>query len=255
MCRRTTIFILLILCAFIVINNGWTGESSLHSESLGQRIRKSEQILSHLSQNTTPDELDNIKRNLIEITKDLTSQNESHRTIKLMSIQLWLKFFEGLYACVDPNFNEKDAPLMNIAPPSPKYPSGIAPEAIKEKEIKIKYENMLRDNKKRADKYFSQINLRQTTNECVFLFGQYCILLSDKGMNKTDIGDLIDIYISDPEKREDLKKAASSKVASCAKIMNGENGGEKAGTEAKGGDTELPAAAKKTKEAGEEKQQ
>jgi hypothetical protein len=44
------------------------------------------------------------------------------------------------------------------------------------------------------------------------------------------------------------------KEASCAKIMNRGNGGEKAGTEAKNGGTEKPAETE-TKETGAEKQQ
>ena len=47
---------------------------------------------------------------------------------------------------IDDGWNPKDRPFANISPPGGGYPSGIAPEDIKDLDIRRKYENDLKNN-------------------------------------------------------------------------------------------------------------
>jgi hypothetical protein len=80
----------------------------------------------------------------------LRSQIMGHR------LRLWYR----INSIIDPQWNPDDSPMMNVAVPGGMYPSGVAPESIREPEIRKQYEAALEANRKKAEKHLEQRSAR-----------------------------------------------------------------------------------------------
>jgi hypothetical protein len=76
------------------------------------------------------------------------------------NMRLYLRVFPRFAKEIIPDFDFKDVPSLNLSPPGGGYPSGVAPESIKEPEIRKQYEAALKANSDKADKLNRQRALR-----------------------------------------------------------------------------------------------
>jgi len=118
--------------------------------------------LEKLSRIQTPEAVKELSLVLTEIAKvdsKLGAQKLDPK-VRRFRCQLMLRGAALLKSKIDPNFDPDDVPATNIAPEGP-YRSGVAPEAIKEPEIRRKYEAAIRENKEKAERYNLQHQLRK----------------------------------------------------------------------------------------------
>lgn len=84
---------------------------------------------------------------LIDLLTDLHAQSDADiETITLLLLDLWKRFDEHAEANPLPT----ETVWLNMSPPGGRYPSGIAPSAINEPEIRAEYEEILRKNRENA---------------------------------------------------------------------------------------------------------
>lgn len=80
-------------------------------------------------------------------------------SVRKSQAELWVRAIQMIDAKSDRDFNFDDVPEMNIAAPGP-YPSGISPASIKEPELREQYEQAIAANKRKANKYLFQHELK-----------------------------------------------------------------------------------------------
>lgn len=75
---------------------------------------------------------------------------------------IWLRTWQRLNAAIDPNFDFKDLPLMNVPlPPGVSGPAGMSPLHIKDPAIRERYQQAIDENDKKATAYRVQLALYQ----------------------------------------------------------------------------------------------
>lgn len=114
-------------------------------------------------------------------------------TVRNSLAELWIRIIRMIDAKIDYEFNIDDVPEMNIVAPGA-YPSGISPTYIKEPELRKQYEQAIATNKRKADKYLFQIELRKIKRE-IF---------------KKAAESLVALYSEPPEDIAELKKLLQS---------------------------------------------
>src|SRR3989442_10762783 len=92
-------------------------------------------------------------------------------------MQYWFHAWRRLNSEIDRNFNVNEPPLLNVPPAGP-YPSGIAPEAIKDPQLRARYEAAIQANKQKIERFNRQHLLHKleeefTKNLRTFLVGAY----------------------------------------------------------------------------------
>lgn len=77
--------------------------------------------------------------------------------------ELWLRTWQHLNSAIDPNFNFKDLPLLNVPlPPGVAGAAGMAPESIKDPTLRAQYQSAIEANEKKAADFRTQFALRRT---------------------------------------------------------------------------------------------
>ena len=139
-------------------------EAYLHSiETLGVDDQYTKQLLDRLLFESNPVSL--IKGNLLFDTLTdfhLKSQADIETTTALI-LKLW-KRFDTL---VVENPRPTEIIYRNMVPPGGYYPSGVAPSAVREPEIRAEYENMLRKNKLNGMQLSRAMRAEKTQNQFV----------------------------------------------------------------------------------------
>lgn len=82
-------------------------------------------------------------------------------TIRRKRAELWLSSLKRLQTTIDPAWDPKDVPQLNLVPPGGKYPSGIAPAGIREPGIRAAYEALLAKNRRKGERYSIQSTSRK----------------------------------------------------------------------------------------------
>ncbi|MDO9527970.1 MAG: hypothetical protein Q7J27_02290 [Syntrophales bacterium] len=103
--------------------------------------------------------------------------------------ELWFKLHEAVEKEIDKNFDFTSAPQINIAAPGP-YPSGTAPESIKEPELRKEYEKSFEENRKKASEYNFQYRLRNV----------------EKDLSSQLECFLVEVYSQPPQSIDELRK-------------------------------------------------
>lgn len=76
-------------------------------------------------------------------------------------VGLWLRAWQRLERESDRNFDPEDRPSLNVTPPEETgLPAGVAPEAIKDAQLRARYEAALNTNAEKARRYDRQFVLR-----------------------------------------------------------------------------------------------
>ncbi|MDI6810043.1 MAG: hypothetical protein QME66_13945, partial [Candidatus Eisenbacteria bacterium] len=77
-------------------------------------------------------------------------------------LALWLKALDKIYKTEDPTFDPEDVPHENVAPPPGTVVSaGASPDAIKDPELRKQYEQAIKANAEKAERYRLQKKLRE----------------------------------------------------------------------------------------------
>jgi len=109
--------------------------------------------------------------------QDVLGWDDSSRALaRHVVAALWLQVGGAVDLEADPTFNADDVPQMNLVPPGGKYDSGIAPESIKEPEIRKEYEKALALNAQKAEKYRYQVKLKKMRSSVPDAFGRFIAL-------------------------------------------------------------------------------
>lgn len=97
-------------------------------------------------------------------------------------VSLWLTGYQALRKALDPAFNPQDTPNLKITPPGG-YMPGIAPESIKEPELRHQYQLALAAHHEKLDRHRFQSTLRQQLAEMRF---RLPVLLQTRGANSAE---------------------------------------------------------------------
>ncbi|MGA9997092.1 MAG: hypothetical protein WBP93_16865 [Pyrinomonadaceae bacterium] len=77
--------------------------------------------------------------------------------------ELWLRTWQHLNASIIPNFDFKDLPLENVAPPpGVAGVAGMSPDAIKDPALRARYQRAVDSNNRKAENYRAQSALYKT---------------------------------------------------------------------------------------------
>jgi hypothetical protein len=136
-------------------------------------------------------------------------------------LRVWKRILAGIDPTWDAN-DPKNAVYLNMSPPGYNGPGGIAPEAIKEPNIRQEYERMLAENAKRACKNSEQLTatrnrerwLGYLQKDMASMYGRAPVSEQDWEMLKA----YLRIYVADAKLRQELydrcRKAAVREPAS-----------------------------------------
>lgn len=98
----------------------------------------------------------------IEYTKGQLSPEEWVEKRRTRS-ETWLRTWRHLNDAIDPSFNVNDLPLANVPPPAGVAgPAGMAPEQIKDPELRARYQRAIDANNQKAERNRTQLTLRRT---------------------------------------------------------------------------------------------
>ncbi|MDD4890991.1 MAG: hypothetical protein PHU85_13805 [Phycisphaerae bacterium] len=152
--------------------------------------------------------------------RPLTPQSRS--AYRNTFVEYRLRVWRRVAAAIDPTWKENDpnnAVYANMAPPGGAYPSGVAPEGIKEPEIRQAYEKLLAENHRKAKRNNQQITARRNADtwrkralgvDMVSLYGKGPVTDEDWEMLKA----YLRVYVSDDGLRQEIygkcRKAAGA---------------------------------------------
>ena len=75
-------------------------------------------------------------------------------------VEIRLHAWKRLLDAIDPNWDLNDLPVSNVTPPlATGLPSGVAPESIKDPNLRAEYEASIENNRKKNEKYSRQYRL------------------------------------------------------------------------------------------------
>lgn len=98
----------------------------------------------------------------IEYTKGQLSNAEWIEKRRTKS-ETWLRAWQHLNDAIDPNFNVNDLPLANVPlPAGVAGPAGLAPEQVKDPELRAQYQRAIDANNQKAERNRTQAALRRT---------------------------------------------------------------------------------------------
>jgi hypothetical protein len=83
------------------------------------------------------------------------------------------RVFQEVDANLDPNFDLRDPPLLNLAPAEfggLGYRAGIDPSVIKEPDVRRRYEEAVAKNRKKAEMFAFQVPLARVEKQCTEKF-------------------------------------------------------------------------------------
>ncbi|MBU1862553.1 MAG: hypothetical protein KKH94_02680 [Candidatus Omnitrophica bacterium] len=123
---------------------------------------KSEQILNSLGMFDKSEDI----QILIQIINEMEAlynlqepDSKEWPEVRKAEADLWFRVLQSVRKKINRDYDFDNPPQINIAPPGP-YPSGTAPESIKEPEIRKEYEKAIAKNEAITKRYNFQYKLR-----------------------------------------------------------------------------------------------
>ncbi len=74
--------------------------------------------------------------------------------------RLWVEAWKRLDSAIEPDWDAEDLPSLKVAPPGG-GPAGVAPESVKDPEQRAQYEAAIEANRRKAQRYRTQLKLRR----------------------------------------------------------------------------------------------
>ncbi|MGD0838334.1 MAG: hypothetical protein ABSB49_16975 [Polyangia bacterium] len=125
-------------------------------------------------------------------------------------LQLLLAAFNHIDAKIKPDFNFRDLPAVNIAPPPETgLPAGVDPSGIADPTIRARYETEIAANQAKAKLYEFQLGLRKAERTCTDSFDRHVYMHYTKS-SEADLAKLIDETVRSKTRRAALKGLLST---------------------------------------------
>jgi len=102
--------------------------------------------------------------NLISLQELNKPNTKEWPAVRRTQAELWFRLHEAVEKEIDKNFDFNSTLYLNISVPGP-YPSGTAPESIKEPELRKEYEKAFEENRKKINERNFQCRLRKINKE------------------------------------------------------------------------------------------
>lgn len=134
--------------------------------------------------------------------------DEKWRRQRRRRLEMWLWAINKIDHTIDPNFNPADVPQMNVAPPvGAEVSAGASPRAIKDPKLRREYEEAVKANAQKADRYRLQYLLRRldkqwSTQMLAFAGSRY----TSNPEDVKEVRGLIDTILSNSQRKKQLKK-------------------------------------------------
>jgi hypothetical protein len=85
-----------------------------------------------------------------------------------MKLSFWLQALDQVHAMKDEAWDPDDLPYMNIGVPGEtQYSAGVSPDSIEDPETRKKYEEALKKNAEKAERYRRQSDIRELERWCL----------------------------------------------------------------------------------------
>jgi hypothetical protein len=123
-------------------------------------------------------------------------------------LELWLKAINELDRMLDPAFSPADVPRLNVTLPGVAMDSGADPGTITDPRIREQYEQAIKANADKADRYRAQTRLRKINDNWSAGLGAY--IKSQYTSSTQDVEEIrhcIDTYLLDSSRKEQMNKA------------------------------------------------
>ncbi len=120
-------------------------------------------------------------------------------------MQYWFHARRRLNSEIDRNFNVNKPPLLNVPPAAGPYPSGIAPEGIKDPQLRARYEAAVQANKQKIERFNRQHLLHKLDEELTknlrrFIVGAY----SKPPVDLAELTYYLSTYTTDDQLRQSI---------------------------------------------------
>jgi hypothetical protein len=105
---------------------------------------------------------------MLAAIQDPDRQAPDWKTVRQIKTKLWLQLLDQIDQTRDLKFdftNIHDGYTANVAPPGFRYSSGIDPSAIKEPEIRLEYEEAIRENHAKAVRFNFELQLKKQDDQ------------------------------------------------------------------------------------------
>jgi hypothetical protein len=144
---------------------------------------------------------------LIRIGQSIRSLPITQKEERGAKLELWLKAISKIDQMIDPAFDPNDVPQINVAPPSPfAFDSGASPDAIKDTKVRVQYEQAIKANAAKAERYRFQKKLREADAEWSLTAKAYIkTQYSSDAKDIKEVDDLLDKLIFGSSKKEYMK--------------------------------------------------
>jgi hypothetical protein len=106
--------------------------------------------------------------NTLMVIQDPDHQSDNWKTMREAKTILWLQLLNQIDQTRDLTFdfnNITNIPTVDVAPPSFRYFSGIDPSYIKETEIRLEYEEAIRENDAKAVRFKFELSLKKQDDQ------------------------------------------------------------------------------------------
>lgn len=141
------------------------------------------------------------------------------KSLRYLKTKLWFYLLNYVDKRVDPAFNPKDVPEMNISVPigtnriatNEVLYAGMPPEGIKDPELRQRYKEALKQNSEKATQYNAQSDLCQLREEFALRLKRYIASAYKLPEDMGEIQELMDLEIPDKATRDKLKDALLGK--------------------------------------------
>jgi hypothetical protein len=179
-----------------------------------ENLRYLNDARARLKEFETEREPERLREAWVALDNVILAQEEDTQTraaLRKDCLYLRLQMFRLVDRFLDPNFDAKDVPYLNIAPPPTRdgiaYDSGVDPSEIKDPETRAAYEKALAENRAKAEYHRLQIGLRRvderiTPSTEAFIRNAYRAVSGDQ----TELTTAIDEVIENPRRKADLLK-------------------------------------------------
>ena len=142
----------------------------------------------------------NLIRHVVTLT-DIKNAPKSEDFARLRNedVEIRLHTWKRLTDAIDPNWDPNDLPRSNVCPPpGTGNPCGVAPEAIKDPNLRAEYEKAIERNRQKAEKYGEQYGLRQWLRSFPKRAEKYIILAySREPHDLAELESYLNKYLSD----------------------------------------------------------
>jgi hypothetical protein len=119
--------------------------------------------LSFFAQTKAPERIHDAIETLEDIEPSEITTPPDVRLTRRDVLKAWFQVLATIDGSLDPKFNPDDVPEMSVSPPASggvSFPPGVDPQAIRDPQARADYEVALAKNRKKADDYNLQTQLR-----------------------------------------------------------------------------------------------